>query len=142
MRSWLIVLPVITAMIGPAALSQERCLLAEFRPAESIVDDIRPYLVCGMLQGRDGHFTVALNGQATSMRGVQSCDRVRGDAFARANLRLLNEIPDPESRQTFLTSEFEKADQFLRTAARSEDLAVSSEPDAPKCRNGSESNSQ
>ena len=134
MRARFAVPAVMAAMIAPAASAQERCLLAEFHPAESIVDDIRPYLVCGMLQGRDGHFTVALNGQGTSMRGAQSCDRVRGDAFARANLRLLNEIPDAQARRAFLTTEFDKADHFLLAAARSEDLAVGSEADTPKCR--------
>ncbi len=119
-----------------AAPAQERCLAAEYRLPASIADEMRPYLVCGMIRG-DGHVGARLNGQPVSLRGdgIEGCGALRSRALEASERRLATAMPDAAARRNFIAAEFGNADRFLRAAARSEDLAVGEEPSAPRCRN-------
>ena len=129
-------LPFISLLFTTGAPAEERCVTGHYRLPESIAEDMRPYLICGLMRGRDEHFSVRLNGQAVSMRGpgLDSCDRIKQSAVEASGVRLAAAIPDMNARQSFISAEFKKADQFLRTAALSEDFAVGEEPVSPQCR--------
>ena len=130
------ILPLLAGFGAASAPAQERCTLVEYQPPAEIADQMRAYLVCGLLQGRDGHFTTQLNGESASIRGGDpgSCDRLRLQAIDRSELQLENEIPVDHVRRAFVANEFEKADLFLQAAARSNDLAVGQEAQSPQCR--------
>lgn len=135
------VLPLASWLCASAAMTQERCLVQHYRLPASIAEEMRPYLVCGMLQG-DGHHTVRLNGQGVSLRGggLENCGRIRVSAFEASDSRLRSAMPDPTARRRFVEAEFETADRFLRVAARSGDLSVGEDPTAPRCRNSNAQN--
>jgi hypothetical protein len=131
-----------SSLFNTAAPATVRCLAGQYRLPESIAEDMRPYLVCGLMRGRDGHSSVRLNGQDVSMRGpeLDSCDRIRQSAVEASGVRLAAAIPDADARQSFISTEFEKADQFLRAAALSGDLTVGEEPVSPQCRTSNAKN--
>jgi hypothetical protein len=129
-------LPLAVVCCAPAAFAQERCLAAEYKPPASIDEEMRPYLVCGMLQG-NGHNLERINGVqvAINSSGLSSCSTLRSRALTAADRRLARIIPDAAARRAVLQAEFEKADRFLVIAARSDDLLVGEQTSAPACRN-------
>ena len=118
-----------------AAQADERCLSGHYRLPETIGEDIRPYLICGLFQERRGHFSTRINGQNASITGsvAHSCDSLRRSAMEASEARLALTITDADERRSFIASEFEKLDGFLRIAARSDDLGVGEEPAATPC---------
>ncbi|HYG46682.1 MAG TPA: hypothetical protein VD846_01965 [Allosphingosinicella sp.] len=131
----------LTAMLtlpagASATLAEARCLAGEYRLPASIGEEIRPYLVCGIMQG-DGHHGTRINGREVSRRGpgLEACGTIRSSAVQASERRLASTMPDPAERRRFVEREFANADRFLAAAARSEDLAVGEEPSAPPCRN-------
>jgi len=129
-------LSLASLLFAIAASAEERCVAGQYRLPETIAEEMRPYLVCGLIQGRDGHFPARLNGVTVSMRGpgADSCDRIRQSAVEASGARLATAMPDANARQSFIVTEFEKADQFLRAAALSEDLAVDEKTTSRQCR--------
>jgi hypothetical protein len=125
----------LVALSSAPAAAEQLCLAGEYRLPESIGEEMRPYLLCGLFQGRDSHFTVRLNGYPVSMRGsAESCGEVRQRALTASVARLAATMADANARQSFVLVEFEKADRFLDVAGRSEDLTVGDERTAPACR--------
>jgi hypothetical protein len=131
-----VALPVVLMLGAAAAAAQERCVAGHYRLPEPIAEEMRPYLICGLLRERDGHFTTRLNGTDVSIRGggADSCDRLRQSAMDASHSRLAATMRDEDERRSFISAEFERMDQFLRIAARSYDLGVGEEPAAPPCR--------
>ena len=128
-------LPIAFSLCASGATAQERCLAADYRMPASIADDMRPYLLCGLISGQH-HVGVRLNGVAVSMAGggLQICGDVRLRAFDAAERRLAATMPDPAARRAFLEAEFAKADEFMGAAVAVDDLGVGEEPAAPPCR--------
>ena len=129
-------LPLACSLGASAALAEERCLAAQYQPPAAILADMRPYLICGMIQG-DGHVGTRLNGQYVTITGggLDACGPARESAVEASVRSLASTMPDLAARRRLVAAEFEKADQFMRVAARSEDLTVGGEPSAPLCRN-------
>jgi hypothetical protein len=111
-------------------------LAAEYKPLVTIDEEMRPYLVCGVLQG-NGHNLERINGVQVSIRssGLSSCSTLRSRAFSASDQRLAATVPDAAERRAVLQAEFEKADLFLVIAARSDDLLAGEQTNAPACRN-------
>jgi hypothetical protein len=118
-----------------SALAEERCLAGEYRLPAIIAEDMRPYLLCGMIRGQ-GHHTVRLNGAGAAMHGggLETCGATRSRALEAAERRLAPVMRDAGARWRLLDAEFGKADRFLRVAAASEDLGMGEEYAAPRCR--------
>ena len=122
-------------LCATAAQADEICLSGHYRLPEPIAEDIRPYLICVLFQERSGHFGTRINGRSASITGsvAHSCDSLRRSAMAASEARLALSIADTDERRSFIASEFEKLDRFLRIAARSDDLGVGEEPVATPC---------
>ena len=129
-------LPLTTLFFATMASAQERCLMAEYNLPEPIANEMRPYLICGLIQGQN-HVPVQLNRQTVTMNGagVEACGRIRLSAIEASDRRLSSTMPDASERRAFIAREFEAADRFLRIADRSYDLTVGEEVSAPQCRN-------
>jgi hypothetical protein len=127
---------ILSLLCASPAWTQERCLRALYQLPEHIGEEMRPYLVCGLLQ-RDGHHGTLLNGQSLRIQGgeLEDCGPVRSRAVSASEQRLVAAIADPSARRSFIEAEFAKADRFLKEASRSDDLAVGDAPSAPRCRN-------
>jgi hypothetical protein len=130
----LVALPIILSSASASA-AEDRCLAGTYRPPASIVAEMRPYLVCGMIRGY-GHHSVRLNGVSVTMNGggPEACGTLRAAAFEASDRRLAATLPDADDRRRILEAEFDSADRFMRIAARSEDLGLGEEPTAPLCR--------
>ena len=120
---------------GSAALgAQPRCLATEYHLPAAIAEDLRPYLICGLIHERSDTGTT-LNGISVLMngQGPEACANLRTKAFAAAHRRLETVIPDVGSRQNYLVRELIKADEFLIAARRLDEFSIGDEPDAKPC---------
>ena len=129
------VLPIGLLFSAPGALGQERCLAAHYRLPANIAEDLRPYLLCGLVHERSDT-GVLVNGVRVWMhgQGPEVCGNVRTNALHAAERHLLTTVPDAVARGTYLNAEFKKADEFLLTAKNLDDLGVVEEPKVPACR--------
>ena len=132
----LAMLPLAAMLCTTAASAGERCLAGQYRPPESIADDMRPYLLCGLFQRPGWHNWARLNGHAVILSGgdPEACVRTRLTAFEASERRLASVMPDAAARRSFVEAEFEEADQLLQVAARSDDLGIGEGTAAPQCR--------
>ena len=85
-------------LCATAAQADEICLSGHYRLPETIGEDIRPYLICGLFQERSGHFGTRINGRSASITGsvAQSCERLGRAALAATAARLALSITDDE----------------------------------------------
>jgi hypothetical protein len=135
------VVTIAFSICASGAPAQERCLATRYQMPPTIADDMRPYLLCGLISGQH-HAGVQLNGVDVSMAGggLQTCGDVRSRAFEASERRLASTMRDSAARRAFLEVEFEKADQFMRTAAAADDLEIGDQPAAPQCRDSDAQN--
>ena len=129
------ILPIGLFLSASAALAQERCLVTQYRLPATISEDVRPYLLCGLIHDR-GDTGAIINGVHvdTHGQGLAGCEDVRTRAYKAAYQHLESMLPEPTGRQTYLDAEIKKADEFLLTATNLDDLGMGQEPNAPPCR--------
>src|SRR5690349_11619216 len=85
------------------ALAQERCLATYYKLPPSIAEELRPYLLCGLIHDRSDTGE-AINGVTVLMHGQnpEACGKVRASAFAAADQRLASTLREPTTRRAYL----------------------------------------
>jgi hypothetical protein len=131
-------LPISVLLNASVASAQDRCLATYYKLPASIADEMRPYLICGLMDRQTGDPGTVLNGVLVSMGRLGSepanCGQVRSRAFAAADQHLASIRMRPSDRKSYLDAEFKKAAEFLRTTTKLGDLGIGEEPTAPRCR--------
>ena len=129
-------LPIGLLLSSTATTAQERCLASYYKLPPSIAEDLRPYLLCGLVRERSDTGQT-INGVPVSMgmgQGPNGCGDVRARSYAAADRRLNSIRMKPSDRKFYLDVEFKKADEFLRTTTKLDDFGIGEEPAAPRCR--------
>ena len=129
-------LPLSMLLSASSALAQERCLATYYKLPPSIADDLRPYLLCGLIHQRSDTGEI-INGVRVSMgmgQGLAGCGGARARAYAAADQGLASIQMKPADRKSYLDAEFYKADGFLRMTAKLDDFGIGEDPTAPRCR--------
>ena len=130
------VLPIGLLFSASAAPAQERCLATYYKLPTSIAEDLRPYLLCGLIHERSDT-DETINGVHVFMgvgQGSASCGDVRARSYEAADQHLASIRMKPIDRKSYLDAEFKKADEFLRTTTKLDDLGIGEPPNAPPCR--------
>ena len=130
------VLPIGLLFSSSEALAQERCLATYYKLPPSIAEDLRPYLLCGLIHERSDTGET-INGVHVFMgmgQGAASCGDVRARSYTAADQHLASTLRKQADRKAYLDAQFGKADEFLQSATKLDDFGVGEEPKARPCR--------